>query len=524
MMVSMGYVNQIFINIFSAVIVLVVLTSLGKPSFKPGRKATPDMVIFTYLSLSIFLILLIEGIRWHIYRFPQTTGRALHAAVFMFYFTLQFVPISLYILYVDYHLHEKVYRLRRILKIIVPINIISTGIAVSTPLTGFLFFIDENNSFRRGYGFDVFFVILFIFTLAGVILVIKGRHNRSRKTIMNLLLFPVVTIGAGLAQVLYYGLTITWPSSILFIIVAAMNIQKLQMHTDHLTGLYNRRSFDTRVMAEIERSKRYGSPLSIVMMDIDHFKRINDDFGHDVGDTVLIQIAKLLSVHTRSTDAVTRWGGEEFLILMPHTDQSRATEAAEKLRSLIEKFQFPNGICLTLSFGVAQWLPLASKNMWIKRADRAMYKAKAMGRNRVEQCPWLSIIPEGKSALDWQPLYETGDSQIDEEHKELLKIATRLLADPWDKERIRQTKTELRNHILKHFRHEERLMKEYGYAQRENHEAIHRMIVEESILAFKEVDRGFFDNLHFFLIDEIIIQHFFIFDKPFVEFMQKCRA
>ncbi|MDR5900109.1 diguanylate cyclase [Halomonas vilamensis] len=153
--------------------------------------------------------------------------------------------------------------------------------------------------------------------------------------------------------------------------------------TDMLTGLVNRMSFDQRLEKEIERTRRYERPLSLIMIDIDHFKPINDEHGHDVGDQVLGDFARVLSANLRTTDICARWGGEEFMVLAPETEFSQAVQLAEKLRLAIVDVIFPVVGKVTASFGVVEVGPNELATRVVKRADQALYQAKAEGRNRV---------------------------------------------------------------------------------------------------------------------------------------------
>lgn len=154
--------------------------------------------------------------------------------------------------------------------------------------------------------------------------------------------------------------------------------------TDPLTLLYNRRKFNELVDYEIEKEKRYALGLSVIYCDIDHFKNINDTYGHDVGDEVLIAFAKLLKESLRESDTVARWGGEEFVILIPSKTADIAVEIAEKMRKNIEDNVFLNVGTVTASFGVSHYINNDTKEAMLKRADKALYKAKENGRNCVE--------------------------------------------------------------------------------------------------------------------------------------------
>jgi diguanylate cyclase (GGDEF)-like protein len=159
----------------------------------------------------------------------------------------------------------------------------------------------------------------------------------------------------------------------------------LVAYTDPLTNIYNRLHFGHFLDAEIDRVKRYGGTFSIIFFDIDQFKRINDEFGHLVGDEVLKNVAVVVQKANRSADIFARYGGEEFIILTPATDISGARVHAERLRRDIEEHPYSEIGSLTCSFGVAEYRPdeddVASL---FKRADAALYSAKQQGRNRVE--------------------------------------------------------------------------------------------------------------------------------------------
>ncbi len=159
---------------------------------------------------------------------------------------------------------------------------------------------------------------------------------------------------------------------------------KIAATIDKLTDIYNRRKFEDILKQEIERTKRYKSPLSLVMFDLDHFKNINDTYGHQVGDYVLKTIANIVRNNIRITDFFGRWGGEEFMILMPETTLKNAGELTEKLRNIIENYIFEDVKSVTISCGVTQFIKDDTFDSFIKKVDNALYHAKKRGRNRIE--------------------------------------------------------------------------------------------------------------------------------------------
>jgi diguanylate cyclase (GGDEF)-like protein len=159
---------------------------------------------------------------------------------------------------------------------------------------------------------------------------------------------------------------------------------------DGLTGLFNHRTFQQVLADEITRAIRYTEPVSMVLCDIDHFKNINDTYGHPFGDTVLKGIANTLQISVRQDiDTVARYGGEEFAIILVKTDSSGAAETAERIRAAIAAVSFtaPGGkdVRVTMSFGIAEYKKHAREiNELIAKSDKALYRSKETGRNRVE--------------------------------------------------------------------------------------------------------------------------------------------
>jgi diguanylate cyclase (GGDEF)-like protein len=154
--------------------------------------------------------------------------------------------------------------------------------------------------------------------------------------------------------------------------------------TDVLTGLANRLELDSVLGGEVERFKRSQHPLSIIMLDIDHFKKVNDNYGHLVGDKCLAKVAEILKNNARMIDTVGRWGGEEFLIICFETDLNGSRKLAKKLLTLIEESVFPEVKHITGSFCVTSFIADDTLEIFINRADQALYNAKEFGRNRVE--------------------------------------------------------------------------------------------------------------------------------------------
>lgn len=196
-------------------------------------------------------------------------------------------------------------------------------------------------------------------------------------------------IGANMFNMsLAFGLFSYLSFYYLNLLAATQNKLRRLATVDPLTGLYNRRHASAMIEAEISRFKRTRRPVAFMLLDIDHFKSVNDMFGHEIGDRVLTAIGNVIPSQLRLQDVVSRWGGEEFLILLPDTDMENALISAERLRHTFAAHDWVGlthkEVRVTVSVGVCELFGGENMASVIRRADEALYKAKAAGRNRVE--------------------------------------------------------------------------------------------------------------------------------------------
>ncbi|MDD5772122.1 MAG: GGDEF domain-containing protein [bacterium] len=274
----------------------------------------------------------------------------------------------------------------------------------------------------EGYGLTLFkiiseYIIIFIFLLA-IVFTLKHRDNFDKKTLKLLILSMIFMIISEVAfifcisiqdfcdmvghfsEILAFYLLykviietgITEPYSLLFNdlkqtekeLKHANQLLKTQATTDDLTGVHNRRWLYEVLGLEIKRAQRYNLPLTIIIFDIDYFKNINDQYGHNMGDNLLQEIAGLVNKNIRSTDFFARLGGDEFLILMPGHSWETAGQFIEKLRMIIEKYNFTFNKNVTCSFGITQFKNDDTINKLLKRADEGLYWSKNNGRNMLK--------------------------------------------------------------------------------------------------------------------------------------------
>ncbi|MCC5811916.1 MAG: diguanylate cyclase [Ectothiorhodospiraceae bacterium] len=240
------------------------------------------------------------------------------------------------------------------------------------------------------------------------------REYPERADIQSLLIVPMFQQGTLRGALCFDAVREPhyWPASDTNLLKVAANLlgsalmrarleRELERQAGHdsLTGLLNRRRFEEIMAKELRRASRYRGTFTVILFDVDHFKAINDGFGHDVGDRVLQQLAATVREHTRDSDSFGRWGGEEFMLLLPETGPEDAWKVAESIRRSVEQARFDGPGRVTLSVGVSSHTRGDTLSTLLKRADHALYRAKEMGRNRTVAASFEELSrPDGKQA------------------------------------------------------------------------------------------------------------------------------
>lgn len=283
---------------------------------------------------------------------------------------------------------------------------------------------------------------------------------------------------------------------------------------DQLTGIYNRRYFDQVVAEEINRCMRYGGVLSLAIFDLDHFKRVNDSYGHDIGDKVLKQTALIAGKLIRTSDTLARWGGEEFAILMPGTTEKGAQKVAEKVRVHLSNYNHALVGTVTASFGVGERREGESYKDWFKRVDKALFSAKQKGRNRTELAESNDNCEEITEELKWQESYNSNNAYLDFQHFILFKLANELIKRAYNDDNIEeviefyQTVVE---HTKRHFKDEEMLLNRLGFPESElkHHQNEHQDLLDRLAEAEQKLREGNYTlkELFVFLVDEVVVEH-----------------
>ena len=301
--------------------------------------------------------------------------------------------------------------------------------------------------------------------------------------------------------------------------------------TDPLTLAWNRRHFEEVVEGEMHRSDRYGHPLAMLLLDIDHFKRVNDTFGHSEGDRVLSGVADCVRAAIRISDSLTRWGGEEFIVLMPNTGLTSATTLAERIREGIAAHTFEGIGSITASIGLAEYLPSAPLAAWLERTDQAMYQAKQEGRNRVvadqarrRTLPTTEHIEGTFLKLIWNPAYQCGNPLIDTQHERLFRLVNDLLEGLFSgrpADEINAAISSLLSEVVLHFHDEETLLEAKGFPGLMDHARLHADLTSRAVELKRAYQGGTatLGSLFQFLAHDVVAQHILKADREFFYLM-----
>ncbi len=281
--------------------------------------------------------------------------------------------------------------------------------------------------------------------------------------------------------------------------------------TDELTGVYNRKFFEKRVVEEMEIADRANEKISLIIFDLDRFKLVNDNFGHQFGDEVLKRTTQIAGDLIRKTDFLNRVGGEEFAIILPNTNKAQAVFVAEKVRKALEDNKHFKVGQVTGSFGVAERMKAESLRSWYKRADNALYQAKNTGRNRVVDSDKFDI-PLVSLQVQWRQEWNCGNDEIDEQHDKILQIANDLIAKVYagasHNECMDMIKLFL-EYVVNHFATEERILMEIEYDGLIAHIKKHEYLTNKAIYLKECYEKKELQPAAFlsFIIDEVVVEH-----------------
>jgi len=338
-----------------------------------------EQKLFVALLAFNALILLLDTAMWLLDGKPGFLLRIIYLFITACYYCLNPVICMLWSFYADYQVFKSGAHLKRILiPMIFPmcINFILSFLSV---FKGYMFYIDAHNIYHRGPYFLIMAAMSYFYLMYTLLFIILKQKRIEKHNFAPLLAFALPPFVGGMIQVLIYGVSLIWVCVTISILIIYINIQNHQLYTDYLTGLFNRRQLDNFLQQQSPAIAEERL-LAGLMIDLDSFKMINDIYGHDVGDQALKNTAKILKKTFRKNDFISRYGGDEFVVVMDIEESSDLNRAVYRLKENVKQF---NGqkiapYTLSLSVGCDIYTPMPGFTFqhFIKHIDNLMYQEK----------------------------------------------------------------------------------------------------------------------------------------------------
>lgn len=376
----------VLLNSFSLMILLIFLLDNQR---RHMDNKSQKYFFFQHMVIANSLLLILDAITWVVTDTPGKSLFMINHVSSMVYYILTPLPSYFFINFADVVMNisaEKRRKLARWYIIPVALNLV---LALATPFTGWLFQIDSANVYHRGSLLAVAFFLSFVLLVAATVRVIihygklRKKNSGLAKNIKEykwIVGYAVIPILGGLVQVFFYNVTYVWNFTVIGLAILYINYQNAEITTDLLTGLYNRRqsyAYFDRFLRERTKDK---ANIAVVMIDINNFKKINDRFGHTMGDKAIVAIARTLEAEFRWDDFICRFGGDEFVIITKHGELKSLKAVLQSVNETLaalhkeELFAFE----LSVSAGYAQYSRKSrTLDSLIKQADAMMFEQKA---------------------------------------------------------------------------------------------------------------------------------------------------
>lgn len=294
---------------------------------------------------------------------------------------------------------------------------------------------------------------------------------------------------------------------------------------DRFTGIYTREYFNFRLKEELSNAHRNQHPISMIYFDLDYFKRVNDEHGHSTGDEVLLNVVEKVKSVIREADVFSRWGGDEFILLLPYTDYVGAGILAERVRQEIETSSINQAYGVTASLGYSEWKPNEYHESWFHRTDNALYTSKNSGRNKTTG----SDPNQSNDVLvkvEWNPSSNSGCSVIDLEHKSILDRCNQIVESALEQSAFDETIRNVEHLIIEleqHFLDEIEILREANYPEIDNHQRIHDALLKKTNEIFQKTIRRDITAIEFFkfLVLTVIEGHFQYEDTKYFKYLKR---
>lgn len=370
----MSILNYLIFNSYSILLLLI----LHVYSFRKFKKRSQGQKLYLLLSKVTILMLIIDVLA----RFdgkPDTIYPIInHFSNFLFFLLNPVLP-TLWLLYVHNQIFFNAEKTKKMIMPILVIFLLNSAMVVINEFSGFLYYIDSGNIYYRGPLYILSFMSTFILLAAAYALLILHRKQIEKRYYFALLFFAIPPIIGTVMQIFIYGTPFALNGVVFSLLIVLLYIQDDGMNTDYLTGIANRKRFEDILNARIDSCDENGT-FSLILLDLDNFKKINDTFGHEMGDSALKAVTKMLSTCVRSNDFIARFGGDEFCVVTDIANSKDLEATIQRINQSTEKFNqsknFPFEISFSIGSAVYQCSSLLTSDEFLKQVDLMMYENK----------------------------------------------------------------------------------------------------------------------------------------------------
>lgn len=360
----------------TSILSFIVLVFMYINSYRRSDKFFINSKIFILLLQTNMVLIIIDILSWAFNKLDSPLNMFYNYSFNLLLFIVEPLVPMLWIFYVSYQLfHDE----EQIKKYKIPLGIlffINSVASVSSIFTGLFFNIDSLNIYQRGEFYWIHILFTYSLLIYSIYIIIKNRKSIEKSVFYSLIQFPIpITIGATI-QVFHYGASYAWSGMMLSLLIVYFNIQDRSLNTDYLTGVYNRRQLDNYIKSKIKTSSKKSS-FSAILLDINNFKEINDNFGHDVGDDALKDAVEIIKKSLRQNDMVARYGGDEFLIIMDINNYNILKNTVERIKVNTNYFNTnnkkPYHISFSMGYAIYDYRSKTTFDDFFRHIDQLMY-------------------------------------------------------------------------------------------------------------------------------------------------------
>ena len=375
----MNLIPNITINLYSMLILILIYIQSLKQADKEylHNKLFIKFIKITFVLLIFDILGRFDGNPGTIYSIFNRFGN---------YMLFIFTPIipSIWLAYVHYQIYQDETRTKKLFYPLLVANLINVIMVNLSQIYGWLYYVDSANIYHRGPLYWVSASIPFLSIMGTSIFIFANKKNLEDKYFFPLLLFAIPPLVTTVLQLAFYGISLVLNGMVLSILIVQLNIQNESIFTDYLTGVNNRKKLDVYLKDKIKATS-VGRSFSAIMIDIDDFKAINDNYGHDVGDKALKTMASILTNSIRSNDFIGRFGGDEFYVVLEVSDNKGLQDVVNRIQNDIDKYnensEQPYKFQISMGYAVYDYESKMTVEEFQRHIDSLMYKNKKMENN-----------------------------------------------------------------------------------------------------------------------------------------------